>query len=310
MKDFEENWITWNHIDKTKYALLLALTTASATLLSHPFYVLTTRQQAGVKMTGDIFEGNNTGFLKTMRKIGWKGLFRGWGVIALVSIPSNIIYLSGMEYSRQHCRDFLHTVLPSASESVVDVIQGLTSSVFADTSYQCVFNPGEVIAARMIVQNQQNRQRAKDVVNVVYKSQGSKGFYRGFNASLITGIMSSTIWWASYSICRRAASTVFDNEEEALSIDAVSGLIAGLSETIIVHPFDTIRARIMTGASEHDGFIATLRGVINKEGFHVLWRGIYPSLVHTIWSSTTFAIMYELVKRTSKAGILKKEEER
>ena len=90
-------------------------------------------------------------------------------------------------------------------------------------------------------------------------------------------------------------------EDQALYIDGFAGMCAGVSETVLVHPFDSIRARIMTGASSETRYLRALQLVCRTEGFRVLWRGLYPSMCHTMWSSTIFALSYELIKRNSPA---------
>ena len=82
-------------------------------------------------------------------------------------------------------------------------------------------------------------------------------------------------------------------------MDGFAGLCAGISETIIIHPFDSIRARIMTGAIQEPRYFRALHHVCKTEGFGVLWKGLYPSMCHTLWSSTIFALCYELIKRNS-----------
>ncbi len=55
----------------------------------------------------------------------------------------------------------------------------------------------------------------------------------------------------------------------------------------------------MSGASKNISTVGALKEVVVHEGFHVLWRGLVPSLGGTIVSSTIFALAYELIKRSS-----------
>lgn len=108
-------------------------------------------------------------------------------------------------------------------------------------------------------------------------------------------------WWA-YSSARRLATAVLGRgEDQAAYVDGFAGMCAGVSETVLVHPFDSIRARIMTGASAEPRYFRALQHVCRTEGFMVLWKGLYPSMCHTMWSSTIFALSYELIKRNSPA---------
>ena len=101
-----DNWVSWDQIDKIRYTFLVSCASNVGTLLSHPFYVLTTRQQ--VQLSGDnIIHNSNIksslkkGLIDTYSKIGFKGLFRGYIPLALLNTPSSLAYLGVTEYTRQ-----------------------------------------------------------------------------------------------------------------------------------------------------------------------------------------------------------------
>jgi hypothetical protein len=76
-------------------------------------------------------------------------------------------------------------------------------------------------------------------------------------------------WWA-YSSSRRLATAVLGRgEDEAVYVDGFAGMCAGVSETVLVHPFDSVRARIMTGASKETRYFHALHHVCKTEGFRV-----------------------------------------
>ena len=103
---------------------------------------------------------------------------------------------------------------------------------------------------------------------------GLAGFYRGYNISLIYGVVLSAQWWGAYSICRREFSCIDVMKSHPLALDAATGLVAGLVSTCVAHPIDTLKTRIMTGTSIHMPIGATLRNIIQKEGVKALWRGM------------------------------------
>ena len=108
-------------------------------------------------------------------------------------------------------------------------------------------------------------------------------------------------WWA-YSASRRFATSVLGKgENEAKYVDGFCRNVCRDIRNSAGAPFDSIRARIMTGASEERRFFRALFHVCQTEGFMILWRGLYPSMCHTLWSSTVFALAYELIKRNSPA---------
>jgi hypothetical protein len=114
MDDIDENWIGWNSLDKMKYGSLLMVASGAGTLISQPFYVLTTRQQAGTKLTGDkamaneIVGGVFQGLKTSIKKIGIRGLFRKYFSRQLLPANQNDMHPRRMasfvihEYSGKH----------------------------------------------------------------------------------------------------------------------------------------------------------------------------------------------------------------
>ena len=75
-------------------------------------------------------------------------------------------------------------------------------------------------------------------------------------------------WWWAYSSARRLAISVMGRgENEAVYLDGFAGMCTGVCETVHVHPFDSIRARIMTGASAEPRCFDALQHVCRTEGF-------------------------------------------
>lgn len=330
----DENWIPYHSLDKARFTVLLAGASGLGSFLSHPFYVLTTRQQAGPNITGDHAPSPTSSstlkssspspssssafsrfsfsrmisrlmpsYSRALERMGWRGLFRGWVPMAMVSIPSNVVYLTVIEKTREQVGDMFSQNYPKANSAVKDAAQAVYSGVVATFVYQIMFNPAEVLVSRMIIQNKTNWTSVRTTARNLYQEDRyGRAFFRGYSASFGTGLITSIIWWWAYSASRRFATSVLGKgENEAKYVDGFAGMCAGISETVLVHPFDSIRARIMTGASEERRFFRALFHVCQTEGFMILWRGLYPSMCHTLWSSTVFALAYELIKRNSPA---------
>jgi solute carrier family 25 phosphate transporter 23/24/25/41 len=91
-----------------------------------------------------------------------------------------------------------------------------------------------------------------------------------------------------------------DIEKDEVYIDGLSGFVAGIFATTLAHPLDSICARIMTGTSKDRSVYGNAKAIIQTEGVMVLWRGLLPSMMGTVVSSTIFALAYEYIKRASK----------
>ena len=191
-----ENWIPYHSLDKARFTVLLAGASGLGSLVSHPFYVLTTRQQAGTLITGDKPSTSfSAGFRNAIDRIGWSGLFRGWVPMAAVSIPSNVLYLTVIEKTREQCSDMFSQRYPTAQPAVKDAAQAVYSGIIATFVYQIMFNPAEVLVSRMIVQNKLNRTCFKTTSrHILQENKHGKGFFRGYSGSFGTGLFTSIIW--------------------------------------------------------------------------------------------------------------------
>jgi hypothetical protein len=299
-----DNWVAWNQIDKIKYTTLISIASNVGTLISHPFYVLTTRQQ--VQLSGDHSIHNNLkhGLKDAYLKIGFRGLFRGYLPLLLLNTPSSLAYLGVTEYSRQTYRDLMTSWYPKVSLFYIDSSQAVLSALLANFISVILYTPAEVISSIMIIQNRQNRQNLRQASRTLYQTNGFKGFFRGFNSNFAYGVMSSSLWWWTYTVSRRWCSKYFDITNHHFLMDSICGLSAGVVSTTLIHPLDTVRARIMAGVYEHKkekipSMIKGMKDIIKSEGHRALWRGLYPSVAATALSSTIFAFTYEFIKRTA-----------
>lgn len=107
-------------------------------------------------------------------------------------------------------------------------------------------------------------------------------------------------WWYAYGNSRRlCVQLIPEIEKDEIYVDGLSGFFAGIFATLLSHPLDSVSARIMTGTSKHLTLAAATREIIHSEGPMVLWRGLFPSMMGTLVSSTIFALAYEYIKRAA-----------
>lgn len=300
----DDNWVSWNQIDKLKYATLVSIASNIGTLISHPFYVLTTRQQ--VQLSGDILSKSNlkSNLIDMSKKIGVTGLFRGYLPLLILNTPSSLAYLGATEYTRQKYRNMMSYLFPQCSLFYIDSSQAILSALIANFISVILYTPGEVISSVMIIQNRDNRQNLRLTCKNLYQTNGIQGFFRGFNSNFAYGVFSSSLWWWTYTVSRRWCSKYFDITNHHFIMDSICGLSAGVVSTTLIHPLDTVRARIMAGVYEHKkekipSMFKGMRDILRTEGHKALWRGLSPSVAATALSSTIFAFTYEFIKRTA-----------
>ncbi len=103
--------------------------------------------------------------------------------------------------------------------------------------------PADLLSSRLIIQGV-NAVGTADMAKRILKESGPSGFYRGFSASLLLGVLSSTQWWATYSISRRQLERYTGlHDSHPRLFDMGTGVTTGFFTALCMHPIDTIRTR-------------------------------------------------------------------
>lgn len=156
-----------------------------------------------------------------IRKHGLRQLYKGVGTVSIGIIPTQWLYLTALEVSKERVRFDLSPVLGTGHG--VSVIERMMTNAFAGGVSSCasafVGVPLDVVTQRM----QLGEGSLTKVVSNVYRARGVAGFFQGYTASLIVYAPTSACWWMTYSNTRAILSDVSTG---ALGI-GVSGALAG-----------------------------------------------------------------------------------
>lgn len=303
VEEVDSSWVNYSEMNKSVYSCLLTMLGVGSSLLTQPFNVVTTRQQAGRNVTGDPHYASvysaMRGYVGTL---GWRGMFRGWAPVGLMGIPSQLMYLTITEASRESFQKSLKIIFPTMPSAFIDGVQASATSVLANAVSYVPYVPAEVISSRMMIQGR-NGSGMTQTMTMIWKEDGFRGFYRGFNASLMYGILLSAQWWWSYSVCRREFSRFEIMKSNSFLLDASTGLVAGVTATCVAHPLDTLKTRIMTGTKARMPLVETLKNILKKEGFIVLFRGLPANVYQAGLTSMGFSLSYEAVKKFSVGAV-------
>lgn len=298
----DDSWVSYSDMDKSNFSAMLTAFSLSTSFISHPLTVLTVRQQAPSALIAEAAKMRNLGVVAAMQSamgtVGLRGLFRGWLPTAASGIPSDVLYFSSMEHTREAVQPSLKAHMPAV---LVDFGQAASSSVIASFVARIPYVPAEVISTRLIVQSRSGL-GALAMSRLVYAESGIRGFYKGFLSSYISGVVSCTMWWWTYSTCRRYTASHFGGQYPVVS-DALAGFLSGFSATLFSHPFETIKTRMMSAANSQQvpkpSFSGELASVVRRNGLLGLYRGLPASLYQTALGSAFFAASYEFIKTSS-----------
>jgi len=249
-------------------------------LLCHPMDTIKAQLQAG--------SATGTG----IARLGVKGLYRGLGVTLVGGVPATAVYLNAYDYTKTFLLEKDSTFSPFA----VFFAAGMA----AETLSCLVFVPVDVIKERMQVQGLQMGPKgvyyrnAADAVRQIAKSEGLvRGFYKGYNATLLSFGPFSAIYFALYEALkpmaaqRLAPSASADGSPagETFASNMLASAVAGAVSSWVTNPLDLAKLRLQIARMVDVEVSAEAAGlnmhstpgmltyVYRREGVRGLYRG-------------------------------------
>nr|CAG4651108.1 EOG090X08ST [Simocephalus serrulatus]SVE94332.1 EOG090X08ST [Simocephalus serrulatus] len=140
-------------------------------------------------------------------------------------------------------------------------------------------------------------QLALAVTKDIYHSDGLRGFYRGYAASLFTYVPSSALWWTFYHLYQDHLDGLFPSWFPHLGIQCTSAILGGITTTTLINPLDIVRARLQVQRLDSIG--QTFRILWREERFHMFTKGLTARIIMSTFYSFSIILGYESVKRWS-----------
>ena len=295
---------------------------SALTVALHPLTVSKIRKQVQAPMSASA--ANNSSFFNNIGQY-----YRGLGVVLTLAIPSRIIYISTLEYSRElvdiNARKFIAnppTILRPYNNDLVGLlplvtpISGGVAGGLAATASQMIVVPMDVISQKQMVMPNDVYKRDGSSINIarsIIRRDGWRGLYKGFGLSLFTSLPAGTIWWATYAGCKDKLNNCIDMIENdrirSIPVMAQQGIIqvasavsAAITASITTQPLDTIKTRIQVGKKTMSIKLDTSLASIAREFVSTpgLYKGLTPRIVHmSIWGSILSAA-FEVLKLVSR----------
>ena len=193
----------------------------------------------------------------------------------------------------------------------------LTSGAAAEFVSALTETPLNIITRRLMVQGPKEYAAAHiykgpvHALRLIYQQDGLRGLYRGFGATLLTGIPASATAFASYEWARRHLHRFrrgwqMHSAAEKHFVHILSGGTAGLISAVVVQPLDLALTRLQVQVHSADGQSPKYRNalhvistVVKEEGAWALSKGLIPRILHFVPMGALGFSTYELVKYLS-----------
>lgn len=315
-------------METRRFLGLSFVNTVSLRFILYPLVVIRTRLQVQ-RGKYPVYYGTFDAFTKILRHEGINGLYRGF-VINTMQITSGFVHLFSYEKVRH-----LAGLYGIKDTRLRGLIGGGVSALVSQT----IIIPFDVISQHMMVISDFKRgitipgasrkfssftnpllikqsESAKyglsvAVIRELYRTDGVRGFYRGYFASLITYVPASALWWMFYPIYTQAFADVLLKKRWSatyqpphLLIHMLAGATSGATVSALTNPLDVIRANVQV---QRTCYRDAVKQLWQEEGFHMILKGLSARMTNTVISSAFAAAGYETIKRWSLKTEFKNE---
>jgi hypothetical protein len=275
-----------------------ATASVSSRLLVFPLDTIAIQRQTAMRRP--LFPANQT-ILRSVRH-----LYSGLSVSLILTTPAVALYLCTY-------RQLKTMLLPTLGESNLNYI---VSGTGAEIVSSFLWTPLEVLKARLQISGAPSISLASSNTTLsghlrsIAKTEGLRGFYRGYLMGLGIYIPFNAVFWSVYENGKRLARRSKRFQEPFAQAAVGSGLATSVS-TILVHPLDLLKTRYQVSTSdavEHTaaqqklrandrmGIRYVLRNVMLESGWRGLYAGLGPRLLCSIPSSVFSMMVFEWLK--------------
>ncbi len=242
-----------------------------ARILCHPLDTAKARIQAS-RSKGD------TGLLRALRSLTLRDAYRGFGVTFIGSAPASCVYFSTYEVVKSSLLSSAAEGSSSSSSSALHVAAHLVAGVAAEAVSCCLYVPVDVIKERMQVQGSSRAAAASSSSSSVFyssgrdaaqqilrSSEGFRGLYKGYWATLASFGPFSAIYFALYEALKGAAQEALapqqaqqqggQHRKQALLplwAQASVASAAGAGASVLTNPLDLVKLRLQVQRGDRE----------------------------------------------------------
>lgn len=292
------------------------------------------------------FRGPIDALLRTYRQEGVRALYGGFGAVIIGGTPGTVLYLTGYAFFRdsltmamltmnRHEEDESGRISSSSSSSSggqptlshsQEFAVHFMSGMLAETVSCIVYVPVDVVKERMQVQQRNTNASSTlgyqyngswDALRQIAKTEGMRGIYKGYGATLASFGPFSALYFMFYEQCKyqsreyisrqrnQPSSAVKDGDLPLVHLIACSAG-AGALASWLTSPLDMAKLRLQvqrgqaaaaSGSSisgkQHNGMIDCLQSIFAEGGVRGLFRGAGARVIHFAPATTITMTCYE-----------------
>lgn len=249
-----------------------------------------TAKHRGVEITGPVYANSMDCFRQTVKREGFRGLYRGLGPQLIGVAPEKAIKLVVNDFLRGLFGD------PDNPDQIYFPLEVLAGAG-AGASQVIFTNPLEIIKIRLQVQGEVGNTVKKGAVTII-RELGFTGLYKGASACFLRDIPFSGIYFPAYAAFKHMLRNDKGKNESWHLF--VAGSLAGLFAASSTTPADVIKTRLQVearaGQTTYKGIVDCFVTVLAQEGPSAFFKGVVPRIFRSSPQFGVTLLSYELLQ--------------
>lgn len=247
-------------------------------------------------------------FKQTIRKDGYLGLYRGLSAPMVGAMMENAILF--VSFSK--AKDFVHFLQGSKTGDELSIGGIMLSGALSGAVTSFVLTPIELVKCQLQVQTAYSTVPASSgvrqvhtarqpgitsLIGEIYTTKGFRGFWRGQLSTLFRESGGSCCWFSIYELALRAQRPTHSTKDANTQTQMMlSGALAGVGYNTLFFPFDTVKSRMQTNASQAN-FMGTVRDIWRRHGGRGYFKGWGITVLRAAPSNALIFWVYESLCR-------------
>lgn len=222
---------------------------------------------------------------------GFRGIYKGVGSVLVGSAPGAAVFFCTY--------DTLKRVLPNPPH--LTPVNHMLSASIGEVAACLVRVPTEVIKTRSQTSSYGTLANTSlATAKLVWKTDGLRGFYRGFGTTVMREIPFASLQFPMYEFFKhRLSYLLYDKPSSLRPFEAsLCGSAAGGIAAALTTPLDVLKTRVMLDLRDpsHPSYLSPLdrlRRIYLSEGIRALFAGVIPRIMWISAGGAVFLGMYE-----------------
>eukprot|EP01089_Gocevia_fonbrunei_P004700 TRINITY_DN1473_c0_g1_i4.p1 TRINITY_DN1473_c0_g1~~TRINITY_DN1473_c0_g1_i4.p1 ORF type:complete len:295 (+),score=44.51 TRINITY_DN1473_c0_g1_i4:171-1055(+) len=265
---------------------------AALVVTGHPLDTIKVRLQT---CTPGQFIGLTDCVRQTFKKEGFSGFLKGIGPPLLGESILGLIlfsaYASGLRFLKDR----------QDNDEALGISGFVYAGMYAGFVVAFVESPLELVKNKMQVRYTSSGSWAatgKTSWEIISR-YGLRGIFQGLSSTFLRNLPANAGYFGTYEAIRRYISGDTNNTTLAPLSVLVAGGIAGFSYWLCSYPFDVIKSRIQTDASDptlrkYKNTLDCTKQLYRAEGLRGFWRGFTPCLLSAFPANAACFFCYEV----------------